>query len=98
MVTREIKLFRTERYSLSDSEQDDLRDTTSKSGSGRQNDAADFCDTTKASHTRHYMDRYIMDQVDPLRQSGTNGVQAEVISDAIRRKDVKISFKFLHYS
>ncbi|KAI0101073.1 hypothetical protein F4814DRAFT_104556 [Daldinia grandis] len=39
--------------------------------------------------TRHYMDEFILNQVDPLRKKGSFVVESEIISDSLRRQKSK---------
>lgn len=85
-VTQEVEITRERRFS-------DKEDEIELSGSGTHSRADSQASQTQLNllqtakpTTTHYMDDYIMDQVDPLRSKTSMAVSSEAISKTVERR------------
>lgn len=79
-VTQEIKITRAQRYSLDGDDQIELAQSENGSSHSRSGSIAKLQQSTSSSiqpdTSKHYMDEYVREQVDPLRDTRT--VQSEI--------------------
>lgn len=78
-VTQEIKITRAQRYSLDGDDQIELAQSENGSSHSRSGSIAKLQQSASSSPpdtSKHYLDSYVREQVDPLRETGT--VQLEI--------------------